>query len=601
MKSMFLTLTAATRGSSIAAHLQRLCRDSLRKLTYSPKPGDRPLIFARSQVWGTLKRYLTYTTAGFVVLGGFGAAWSHRPAAIDSAAARDFASVQAADQLMLTQNTPGWAQRMMAGLTAQDQTIDIDHPILVSATDHRVIAVSRDMAPRLKPHRSFGREDMETPVVTIAASDTVDSAPFADPFEPLLSATDHLVPDEPWFTSDDSIAEAIADIEKVIEVRPGDTLYGVLVKAGVTEDDANSAVGAIAEIFSPRDLRAGQEITLNITTASGTRESAADAQLMGLSFEPNVTTDVTLTRNDTGLFVAAAVDKPVVEHVRRGAGIIDSSLFDAAQEAGVPMPVVADLIRTFSFDVDFQRDIQDGDAFEVLYERTESEDGEFVKSGKILFASLTLSGKTIPVYYFERDGDGEYFTSNGEAIRKSLLRTPIDGARITSGFGMRMHPVLGFSKMHKGVDFGAPTGTPIFAAGNGTVVEIGRKGAYGNYIRVRHNGEYQTAYAHMSKFAKGLHKGDKVKQGQVIGYVGATGRVTGAHLHYEILVGGAQVNPGKVKTVASNKLTGKQLKAFQAQMAKIDAERTEQVKQQLIAERPDAAPLDCTTPSGCEN
>jgi murein DD-endopeptidase MepM/ murein hydrolase activator NlpD len=559
------------------------------------------LIFARSQVWGTLKRYLTYTTAGFVVLGGFGAAWSHRPAAIDSAAARDFASVQAADQLMLTQNTPGWAQRMMAGLTAQDQTIDIDHPILVSATDHRVIAVSRDMAPRLKPHRSFGREDMETPVVTIAASDTVDSAPFADPFEPLLSATDHLVPDEPWFTSDDSIAEAIADIEKVIEVRPGDTLYGVLVKAGVTEDDANSAVGAIAEIFSPRDLRAGQEITLNITTASGTRESAADAQLMGLSFEPNVTTDVTLTRNDTGLFVAAAVDKPVVEHVRRGAGIIDSSLFDAAQEAGVPMPVVADLIRTFSFDVDFQRDIQDGDAFEVLYERTESEDGEFVKSGKILFASLTLSGKTIPVYYFERDGDGEYFTSNGEAIRKSLLRTPIDGARITSGFGMRMHPVLGFSKMHKGVDFGAPTGTPIFAAGNGTVVEIGRKGAYGNYIRVRHNGEYQTAYAHMSKFAKGLHKGDKVKQGQVIGYVGATGRVTGAHLHYEILVGGAQVNPGKVKTVASNKLTGKQLKAFQAQMAKIDAQRTEQAKQQLIAERPDAAPLDCTTPSGCEN
>jgi len=237
----------------------------------------------------------------------------------------------------------------------------------------------------------------------------------------------------------------------------------------------------------------------------------------------------------------------------------------------------------------------------VLYERTESEDGEFVKSGKILFASLMLSGKTIPVYYFERDGDGEYFTPSGEAIRKSLLRTPVDGARITSGFGMRMHPVLGFSKMHKGVDFGAPTGTPIFAAGNGTVVEIGKKGAYGNYIRLRHNGEYQTAYAHMSKFARGLRKGDKVKQGQVIGYVGATGRVTGAHLHYEILVGGAQVNPGKVKTVASNKLTGKQLKAFQAQVAKIDAERNEQAKQQLIAERPDAAPLDCTTPSGCEN
>ena len=604
MARMFLTLTAATRGSSIAAHLQLDCRESLRKPTYLPSWGNYPLIFARSQVWGTLKRYLMFTTAGFVVLGGFGAAWSHRPAAIESAAARDFASVQAADQLMLTQNTPGWAQRMMAGLTTQDQTTEAVE-YLTAAADHRVIAVSRDMTPRLKPRRGFGREEMETP---FAASDTftdrlADSTPFAtDPFEPLLSATDHLVPDEPWFTSDETIAEAIAnDIQKVIEVRRGDTLYGVLVNAGITEDDANSAVGAIAEIFSPRDLRAGQEITLNITTASGTRENDADAQLMGLSFEPDVTTDVTLKRNDTGLFVAAAVDKPVVEHNRRAAGIIDSSLFDAAQEAGVPMPVVADLIRTFSFDVDFQRDIQDGDAFEVLYERMENEDGEFVKSGKILFASLTLSGKTIPVYYFERDGDGEYFTPKGEAIRKSLLRTPVDGARITSGFGMRMHPVLGFSKMHKGIDFGAPTGTPIFAAGNGTVVEIGKKGSYGNYIRIRHNGEYQTAYAHMSKFAKGLNKGEKVKQGQVIGYVGATGRVTGPHLHYEIMVAGKQVNPGKVKTVASNKLTGKQLKAFQAQVAKIDAQRTEQTKQQLIAERPDAPPLDCSTPAGCEN
>jgi murein DD-endopeptidase MepM/ murein hydrolase activator NlpD len=566
------------------------------------------LIVVRSQVWGTLKRYLTYTTAGFVVLGGLGAAWSHRPAAIESAAARDFASVQAADQLMLMQNTPGWAQRMMAGLATQAQTID--RPILATAADHRVIAVSRDMTPRLKPNarRSFGREEMEAPIATMAATDTftdllVDSTPFAnDPFESLLGTTDHLVPNEPWFTSDETIAEAIAsDIQKVIEVRPGDTLYGVLVNAGITEDDANSAVGAIAEIFSPRDLRAGQEITLNITTASGTRERAADTQLMGLSFEPSVTTDVTLKRNDTGSFIAAAVDKPIVEHDRRAAGIIDSSLFDAAQEAGVPMPVVADLIRTFSFDVDFQRDIQDGDAFEVLYERMESEDGEFVKSGKILFASLTLSGKTIPVYYFERDGDGEYFTPKGEAIRKSLLRTPVDGARVTSGFGMRMHPVLGFSKLHKGIDFGAPTGTPIFAAGNGTVVEIGKKGAYGNYVRIRHNGEYQTAYAHMSKFAKGVRKGDKVKQGQVIGYVGATGRVTGPHLHYEIMVAGKQVNPGKVKTVASNKLTGKQLKAFQAQVVKIDAQRTEQAKQQLIAERPDAAPLDCSTPVGCEN
>ena len=568
---------------------------------------------ARSHVWGTLKRYLMYTTAGFVVLGGLGAAWSHRPAAIDNAAASQFASVQAADQLMTTaaQNTPVWAQRLMADLAAQDETPA--EPILVAAADERAIALPpRDIVvPRLKAiaRKNPGKQEDHVPVAAVAIPEILaKSLPVTfdiSPFESMLSADiapRAQQPDESWANGDESIAAEIAsDIKKVIEVRPGDTLYGVLVDAGVTEDDAKNAVGAIADVFSPRDLRAGQEITLNITTASGTRQRDADPQLMSLSFEPDVITDVKLTRNGTGDFVAAAYDKPVIEENRRAAGIIDSSLFDAAREAGVPMPVVADLIKTFSFDVDFQRDIQDGDAFEVLYERMENEDGEFVKSGKILFASLTLSGKTIPVYYFERDGDGEYFTPNGEAIRKSLLRTPVDGARITSGFGMRMHPLLGYSKMHKGIDFGAPTGTPIYAAGSGTVVEIGKKGSYGNYIRIRHNGEYQTAYGHMSRFAKGLVKGEKVKQGQVIGYVGATGRATGPHLHYEIIIAGEQVNPAKVKTVASNKLAGKQLKAFQAQIAKIDADRTHQAKQQLIAERPNQPSLDCAGAAGCEN
>jgi murein DD-endopeptidase MepM/ murein hydrolase activator NlpD len=405
-----------------------------------------------------------------------------------------------------------------------------------------------------------------------------------------------------WGASESSIAEQVAqDIEKVIEVRPGDTLYGVLVDAGVTEDEAKNAVGAISDVFSPRDLRAGQEITLNISTASGTRSSDVDPQLMSLTFEPDVVTDVTLTRSGSGDFVAAAIDKELVDANRRVAGVIDSSLFGAAQEAGVPMPVIADLIKTFSFDVDFQRDIQDGDSFELFYERKETAEGDFVKSGSILFASLTLSGKTIPVYYFERDGEAEYFTPKGETIRKSLLRTPIDGARITSGFGMRMHPLLGYSKMHKGVDFGAPTGTPIFAAGSGTVVEMGKKGAYGNYVRIRHNGEYQTAYAHMSKFAKGVKKGDRVKQGDVIGYVGATGRVTGPHLHYEVLIGGAQANPGKVKMASGDKLAGKQLKAFQAQMTAIDAERQRQADQQLIAETPGDAELSCGIDEGCQN
>lgn len=580
------------------------------------------MIFARSQVWGTLKRYLMYTTAGFVALGGLGAASSHRPAAIEDAVASQFEGMHAADQLVQfpAQNSPAWARRLMADLAAQNEISAA--PVQLAAADDRAIMLPpRDIVrPRLKPiaRRSFGADASSTPASTESVEVAAIPGTYIDifvtpvpmpfdtsPFDSMLGedlAARTPLPDESWFGSDQSIAEEVAsDIQKVIEVRPGDTLYGVLLNAGVSEDEAKNAVGAISDVFSPRALRAGQEITLNITTASGSRQRESDPQLIGLSFEPDLTKDVKLTRKDTGEFVAAAVDKPIIERNRHAAGIIDSSLFNAAQEAGVPMPVIADLIKTFSFDVDFQRDIQDGDAFEIFYERMENEDGEFVKSGRVLFASLTLSGKSIPVYYFERDGEAQYFTPSGEAIRKSLLRTPIDGARITSGFGMRMHPLLGYSKMHKGIDFGAPTGTPIYAAGSGTIIEIGKKGAYGNYVRIRHNGEYQTAYAHMSKFAKGLNKGDKVKQGEVIGYVGATGRVTGPHLHYEIMMAGAQVNPGKVKTVSSNKLTGKQLKAFQTEMAKIDAQRNEQAKQQLIAERPDATPLDCGTPAGCEN
>ncbi len=629
------------------------------------------MIFARSQVWGTLKRYLMYTTAGFVVLGGMGAAWSHRPATtVASATAADlFNGTKLADQFVQSAAlaTPSWAQRVAADLTAPraDEIAPTQQnkaaPTLVAmrkpdASDEQLIPGSdlssdlpgEDIAlnarPLLSPSRadlaqlppSFSRapsyQDLaQTPVPEMTASDhtspftarifaaassdapDISIPPYANP-TPIDLAAVSVETREPasplgfaWGTPETDVSESpIADevaraIEKVVEVRPGDTLYGVLVSAGVTQDEAEDAVGALSDVFSPRDLRAGQEIKLNIATAAGEHDEQSDPQLVSLAFEPDVATDVTLKRNDSGAFIAASVDKELVEANRRVAGVIDSSLFGAAQEAGLPMPVTADLMKIFSFDVDFQRDIQDGDAFEVLYERKETADGDFVKSGQILFAAMTLSGKTIPVYYFERDGDGEYFTPGGEAIRKSLLRTPVDSVRITSGFGMRLHPVMGYSKMHKGIDFGAPSGTPIFAAGAGTVVEVGKKGAYGNYVRIRHNGQYQTAYAHMSKFAKGISKGDKVKQGDVIGYVGATGRVTGPHLHYEILVDGAQVNPAKVKMASGDKLTGKQLKAFQAQMAKIDAERAKQTEQQLIAERPGNAEMSCGIKEGCQN
>ena len=618
------------------------------------------MIFARSQVWGTLKRYLMYTTAGFVVLGGMGAAWSHRPAAVDAAAADPFDGTKLAEQFvqMAALDSPIWTKRVLADLATHDDSVTVlaadvsaaatskPAPTVVAETHaaradegtaqdagsaQQVIAAVQSAAEATpkpviaqtgitRPHtpamtkpgsvapftaRIFQVAEFTAPNITVPPYVNIAPVEIA-PVEVAALDSDERASDTSfgfgWGASETALDdEADQDIQKIIEVRPGDTLYGVLVDAGVTEDEAKDAVGALSDVFSPRDLRAGQEITLNISTASGMRDSNSDPQLMSLSFEPNVVTDVTLKRSDSGDFVAASVGKELVDANRRVAGVIDSSLFGAAQEAGVPIPVIADLIKTFSFDVDFQRDIQDGDSFEVFYERKETTEGNFVKSGQILFASLTLSGKTIPVYYFERDGDGEYFTPKGEAIRKSLLRTPVDGARITSGFGMRMHPLLGYSKMHKGVDFGAPTGTPIYAAGSGTIVEMTKNSSYGNYVRIRHNGEYQTAYAHMNKFAKGLKKGDRVKQGDVIGYVGATGRATGPHLHYEILVDGAQVNPAKIKMASGDKLTGKQLKAFEAQMAKIDAERKRQADQQLIAETPGSLDRSCGIDTGCQN
>ena len=197
-------------------------------------------------------------------------------------------------------------------------------------------------------------------------------------------------------------------------------------------------------------------------------------------------------------------------------------------------------------------------------------------AGDIVYAAMTLSGKRMELYRFTpKSGNTDYLDPKGDSVRKTLMRTPIDGARLSSGYGMRKHPILGYTKMHRGVDFAAPRGTPIYAAGDGTVEVAGRKGAYGKYVRIRHNSTYKTAYAHMSRYGKGIKKGKRVKQGQIIGYVGSTGRSTGPHLHYEILVNGRQINPRRVKLPSGEKLKGQDLEAFAQARAEIDAVRAE--------------------------
>ncbi len=252
-------------------------------------------------------------------------------------------------------------------------------------------------------------------------------------------------------------------------------------------------------------------------------------------------------------------------------GRIDSSLYVDGRKADIPPSVLVDLFRLYSWDVDFQRDIRGGDGFRVLYERITNDQGESVDNGDVLHASLTLSGKALQVYrYIGATGHVEYFNEKGESAQKALMRTPIDGARLSSRYGKRRHPVLGYTKMHKGVDFAAASGTPIYAAGNGTVAFAGRKGGYGKYVKIRHNDTYSTAYAHMKGYGRGIRTGTRVRQGQIIGYVGTTGRSTGPHLHYEIMMSGRQVNPLRVRMPSGRKLKGDELRRFMVEKARID-------------------------------
>jgi murein DD-endopeptidase MepM/ murein hydrolase activator NlpD len=376
-------------------------------------------------------------------------------------------------------------------------------------------------------------------------------------------------------------------LEQIVEVQQGDTLMGLLIDAGVARAEAHNAITALEEVFAPRELMPGQEIRLNLSVEPVRFVSETTPQLVGLSLQPSIERNVTVTRGLDGGFIAEAIDRPLSVEIALAGSSIETSLFEAGEASNLPPIVLGEVIKAFSYDVDFQRDIQPGDLYEVVYERFEDEDGNLARTGDVLFASLTLSGKTIGIYrYTDGDGFTDFYDSEGHSLRKALLKTPIDGARISSGFGMRKHPILGYSKMHKGVDFAAPTGTPIYAAGNGTIVKIGRNGAYGNYIQIKHANGYATAYAHLSKFAKGLKSGSKVRQGDVIAYVGTTGRSTGPHLHYEVLVGGKQVNPKDVKLPTGQTLTGKGLDLFQARRDEIDALRRNLGPSVQVATRP---------------
>lgn len=347
---------------------------------------------------------------------------------------------------------------------------------------------------------------------------------------------------------------------RTLMVGSGDTLMKIMLNAGINRGDAHTAIEALRTAYDPRQLRPGQEI--HVTFQPGLHDDMPhifEEMRLSTGFD----TQVHVSRADEGSYQAEELKQNLVSTLHHASGKIESSLYVAATEAGLPASLLMQFIMAYSFDVDFQRDIQKGDRFEVLYEKVSTEDKSKSKVGEIQYASLTLNGVRLPIYRYEdKEGYVAYYNDKGQSTQKALMRTPINGARLSSSYGKRRHPILGYSKMHTGVDFAAPPGTPIFAAGDGVIDYAGRKGGYGKYIRIRHNSEYQTAYAHMKGFRKGMYKGKRVKQGQVIGYVGSTGRSTGPHLHYEIIRNGRHANPMRVRMPSGKKLKGTELEQF---------------------------------------
>ncbi len=411
------------------------------------------------------------------------------------------------------------------------------------------------------PHQGFEIAQAQAgfadiPVAAVASADVSEQRMAS--LVPQLPAMAPVAPAKP-------VLPHPASYTRSLKIRSGDTLSDLMQQASVTGGEAAEAVSALKKHLNPKELKAGQGVTVHYAWNPQDGE-----RMTAMEFEPTPLTRVVLSQGARGVFKAEKQQKELKSEVRAARATITSSLYGDLQHAGVPESIIAEFIKVYSYNVDFQRDIWAGDKVEILYDVNRTEDGRFVRGETLMYAMLSLRGKPNVIVRFNNKGQIEYFDGNGDPIKKALMRTPIDGARVTSGFGMRRHPLLGYTKMHKGMDFGAPTGTPIFAAGDGVITRAGWANGYGNFVSIKHNGTYATAYGHMSKIL--VSAGQRVRQGQVIGRVGSTGNSTGPHLHFEVLQAGTQVNPSNVANLSiGNKLMGKQLALFQRASASAKA------------------------------
>ncbi len=364
--------------------------------------------------------------------------------------------------------------------------------------------------------------------------------------------------------------------EDLVVVRHNETLEDILRARGATRDQIASISGAFAGGRGSAQVTEGQQVKLLLAEDGAGLKSRIER--VALYTESKL--DATVAQADDGTYALLAGSQPTAPSKRKAASADDDeednggmklyeSFYETALKNALPRPVVDDLARIFANDVDYQRSVSPGDSFEAFYTEPDEPDGR----SDILFASITTRGETFKYYRFQTPDDSnvDYYDENGRSTRKFLVRQPIASARITSPFGSRFHPILGYTRMHTGVDFAAPMGTPIFAAGNGTVIKAGRESGYGNRVEIQHANGYITTYNHMSGFARGITEGVRIRQGQTVGYLGMTGLATGPHLHYEVIVNGHFVDPLRVKLARTRELDGKMVALFKRERDRVEA------------------------------
>ncbi len=354
------------------------------------------------------------------------------------------------------------------------------------------------------------------------------------------------------------------------KIKSGETFDKILSDYYIDKEEVKILKESLLKKTNINKLNTNQKIQITLDQTNN--------KIKEFIFKISNTEKIYLSRDDENTkfnqeILTIKLDKKIIYQEN----IILQSLYKASTDQNIPPNTIIEFARIYGFQVDFQRDIRKEDKFQIMYEVFIDKNKKVIETGEILYANLKLSGQDNPLYYFNEEDHEGHYDKNGKSVQKALMKTPINGARLSSSFGMRKHPIDGFNKMHRGTDFAAPKGTPIMASGNGIIKKVGWCGGGGNCIKIRHNSTYETVYAHMSKFARGIKNGVRVKQGQTIGYVGSTGKSTGPHLHYEVIVNGKKVNSQKLKLPSGKILKGNKRELFETNKIRLDVLKSEKI------------------------